>query len=272
MAIQKIATKKAPLPSNLAEVDVEDLGQYELPEDWKDAEAVIRSGARRVLLYGIPGTGKTFAGNHFGVEQRQEDVFNIYFGEETSAYQVVGTDSIVDGTMVWRDGPGLLAWRCERGGRLVINEIDHASGDALDALMWLCDDEKSARVTLPTGEYLEPKPGYQAVATMNGEPEDLPEAIADRFVTRVKIRRPHPAAIMALPAELRDLASNLSHDGVPEERRVSIRQFRAFAELLLLGVAYDSAARAAFHSKATDLIASIGVAKLKKIGKGGARK
>lgn len=243
-----------------------------LPQDWLDLEHAIRAGTRRVLAHGIPGTGKTHAAQQVGVEgyahvttisgcelRSEEDVYNVYLGEETAAYQIVGTDAIEHGTMVWRNGPGLLAWRAHLG-RLVINEIDHASGDALDALMWLCDDEGTARIVLPTGEQVRPTLNLQILATMNGEPEDLPEAIQDRFSTRFRITAPHPAAIAALPKELQTIAAKLSHEETPESQRVSIRQFRAYAEMTAKGVPNDSAARGAFHHRADELLKTIGLA------------
>lgn len=238
-------------------------------QDWHDAYAAIAAGTRRVLLFGIPGTGKTYAAQHAGVNggvvvktisgaklRSAEDVYNVYLGEETAAYQIIGTDAIEHGTMVWRNGPGLLAWRASHG-RLVINEIDHASGDALDALMWLCDDEKSARIALPTGEIVRPDAGLQVIATMNGEPEDLPDAIQDRFSTRFRIRAPHPDAIKTLPEPLHDLARKLTHEDTPQSQRISIRQFRAFVEMLERGVPGDIAARGAFHHRADELLRTI---------------
>jgi len=88
--------------------------------------------------------------------------------------------------------------------------------------MWLCDDEKSARIVLPTGETVKPKPRLQIVATMKREPEDLPEAIQDRFSARIRISAPHPEAIASLPENLRPHATKLTHENTPLSQRVSI--------------------------------------------------
>ena len=225
-----------------------------LPEDWATAEAVLR-GAYRVLLYGPPGTGKTYAGRHYAVDGR--DVFNVYVGEDSAAYDVMGHDVVVDGSMIWRDGPGVRAWR--RGARLVINELHKASGDTLDAIVALTDDRESAGITLPTGEYVEPAAGFQVVATMNGEPEDLPEHLASRFAVRVRIENPHPDAIAALPANLRKTAQTLTGPRVEESRRMNLRQFSSYAELVEHGVDEETAARACFYEQAGEILDALTV-------------
>lgn len=230
------------------------MSKIALPQDWADATAILEAGARRTLLYGPPGTGKTHAGRHIGAPSK---VYNIYVSEETPAYDVIGHDIVVGGEMVWRDGPAILAWR--NGGRLVINEIDKASGDTLDALLAILDDPESCGYVLPTGEYVEPKPGFTAVATMNGEPNDLPEALKDRFTIRVNIENPHPLAIEALSEDLRKTAEATTGAKVEKPRRLGIRQFRAYDELRSLGVDEMVAARASFHHRAADVQGALGV-------------
>ena len=233
-----------------------------MPRDWQDAEEVVGSGTDRVLLHGIPGTGKTYAGLHYPIGGVVPQVYSIYLGEETAAFQVVGTDKMEDGSMIRRDGPALLFWAT--GGRLVINELDHAGGDALDALLWICDDAKTRckGVTLPDGDTVYPNEDglFQILATMNGEPEDLPEALAERFITRVRITQPHPLAIRALPRHLWNIATELTNESTPASQRISIRQFRSFADLIERGVPSGTAARAAFHHRADELLKTITLA------------
>ncbi len=262
-ATRRRTTKDAALSAALT--DPEATTTFKVPEAkcWQDAELVITSGMDRVLLHGIPGTGKTHAGLHFQRQGSAPGVRNIYLGEETAAYQIVGTDKIEDGTQVWRDGPGLQAWRT--GDRLLINEIDHASGDALDALIWICDDKSTAErgVSISTGETVFPHELRQIVATMNGEPEDLGDALSDRFMCRVRITCPHPKAIEALPTHLWEIAFKLTREETPASQRISIRQFRAFAEMIRLGVPSATASRSAFHHRADELLKTITLAAAK---------
>src|SRR5579872_385453 len=129
-------------------------------EEWGYVEAVLRH-SERTLLYGPPGTGKTSIANRYG---DPTDVFNIYLTDETPAAELRG-HYVPKGTeWIWKHGPAIMAWLV--GGRLVINEINNASGDALDFLMAILDDHEIARLTLPTGETVRPHPNFRVVATM----------------------------------------------------------------------------------------------------------
>lgn len=227
------------------------------PNEWDDVDALLATNIDRVLLHGPPGTGKTYAAQTSG--RKQTEIINVYVSEETPAYDLIGHDVVIDGNMVWRDGPAILAWR--RGHRLIINEIDQASGDALDALTAILDDPNSAGYVLPNGEYVKPSNGFQAIATMNGEPTRLPEKLADRLVVRVRVSKPHPAAIAALPKDLQKVAVSLT-DPQLTSKVVTIRQFRAFAQLRDLKMPVEQAARCSFHEKAHHVLTSIEAGRL----------
>jgi hypothetical protein len=128
----------------------------------------------------------------------------------------------------WQDGMGLRAWR--EGKRLVIDEVDKAGGAALTALLAILEDHSTAAITIPmTGETVRPHADFHCIATMNGDPADLPDALQDRFTVRLEIDQPHPEAIEALPEDLRMAAK--ASASLQGERRASIRQWRAFATL-----------------------------------------
>ena len=40
--------------------------RQDLPQCWKDVENALNAGVDRIILFGPPGTGKTFAGLHIG--------------------------------------------------------------------------------------------------------------------------------------------------------------------------------------------------------------
>lgn len=189
---------------------------------WEVAQAVVAADQGNTLLYGPPGTGKSFA-----AQAGRHDVRNVTITPETPAAELRGHYHPRGGEFVWCDGPVLSAMRS--GGRVVLNEIDHAGGDTLSFLLAALDNPESCRITLPSGETVRPAPGFNVVATMNGRPEDLLPAIRDRFAAAVEILDPHPDAIEALPADLRNAArGTVSATG---DDRITLRSWLAFASL-----------------------------------------
>ena len=197
---------------------------------WRDLVDVFAAGIDRVLLYGPPGTGKTFAALHLGVADVAE---RLVCTEDLASGDVTGTWMPAGATWHFYEGPAMRAWRARggRGGRLVVDEIDRASGDALSTLLAVTDSPESARWRHPeTGEWWRPGPDFSVVMTTNVEDlDELAPALRDRFAVALRIDRPHPDALAALSEDLRApaLAGSL---GEPE-RRVSLRSFYAFDQL-----------------------------------------
>ena len=151
-----------------------------------------------LLISGSAGVGKTTIAN-----SNVTHVYNVYMTEETPAAELRGHFIPRGTSWEWMHGPAIRAWM--EGSRLVINEINAASGDALDFLLAVLDDKSMAGITLPNGESVKPHPGFNCVATMNGQPEDLP---------LVGQRRLHPLQDGLVHAGLRILQKlgNGAHD------------------------------------------------------------
>jgi MoxR-like ATPase len=199
---------------------------------WRDLADVLSAGVSRVLLYGPSGTGKTFAALHHGVgtvpAERLVCTEDLTSGEITGTWMPVG-----ENRWEWREGPAIRAWRGSGGlgGRLVVDEVDRASGDALSTLLAMTDSPESARWRNPeTSEWVRPGPQFSVVMTTNVEDlDDIAPSLRDRFPVSVRIDRPHVSALASLSVDLR--APALAGSLGPASRRVSLRSFYAFDEL-----------------------------------------
>ena len=206
--------------------------EMEPAQCWTDVADVMAAGVRRVLLYGPPGTGKTFAALKLGLTQGVSE--RLVCTEDLTTGEIIGTWMPAGaGKWEWREGPAIRAWRANggRGGRLVVDEVDRASGDALSTLLAITDSPESARWRNPeTGQWVKPGPDFSVVMTTNLEDlEDIPPALRDRFPVALRIDRPHPHAVSGLSEDLKGpaLLGSLGEG----ERRVSLRRFYALDQL-----------------------------------------
>ena len=229
-----------------------------LPECWQALEDTLNAGIDRVILYGPSGIGKTYAGLTTG------DV-------EAGAYRLVCTEDMTNmdvtggfmpngkGGFQWLNGSALKAWQGNgvKGGRLIVDEVDKASGDVFATLLSMLDSPESASYEHPeNGQIIRPLAGFSAIMTTNIETMgELPTALADRFPIRIRIDKPHPQALLRLSADLREYAVRMADAG---DDRISLRAFIAL-DTLRKSVGMERACQLTFGRRAKQILDAIAV-------------
>jgi hypothetical protein len=238
-----------------------------LTSPWALAQGMIRTGAKRILLYGPPGVGKSFT-PWKEAQSMGAKFHSVTLTDMTPMAELRGHFVIKGMDTQWHDGILMRAWRDSHVGKVicVLNEIDHVGADAESFLHNFLDDAGMARVYLPTGEELVPG-DIQVIATMNGHPDDLADALRDRFTVKVLIEEPHPDALAALPPTLQAFAKRMIVDPPKGQERMSLRAFMDFVALTKTADpttgGITQAARAMFDKRGDDVVAALRVATAK---------
>lgn len=165
---------------------------------FRDLESIIKSNAFYPLfITGLTGNGKTTMVEQVCAKLKRECI-RVNISIETDEDDLVGGNTLVDGNVVFREGPVIIAMR--RGAILLIDEIDRGSNKLMCIQGIL---EGKSFFIKKTGEVVTPKAGFNIIATANtkGRGTDdgkyiaaqiLDEAFLERFPITVEQEYPNP--------------------------------------------------------------------------------
>jgi len=165
----------------------------------RDLKTILQGGMFYPLfISGLSGNGKTTMVEQVCAQLKREAI-RVNISIETDEDDLIGGNTLVDGNVVYREGPVLTAMK--RGAVLILDEVDRGSNKlmCLQAIL-----EGKAYFNKKTGETVAPANGFTIVATANtkGRGSDdgkfisaqlLDEAFLERFAITVEQEYPTAA-------------------------------------------------------------------------------
>ena len=163
---------------------------------YRDLKKVLSSSMfYPIFISGLSGNGKTTMVEQVCANLKREAI-RVNISIETDEDDLIGGNTLVDGNVVYREGPVLTAMK--RGAVLILDEVDRGSNKlmCLQAIL-----EGKPYFNKKTGETVTPAPGFNLVATANtkGRGSDdgkfisaniLDEAFLERFAITVEQEYP----------------------------------------------------------------------------------
>lgn len=157
---------------------------------------------------------------------------------------LLGKFLLRDGSTVWTNA---FASRAAIAGvPLILDEIHKAGGELDSTLQAILDDEAICRLNLDNGETIIPAEGFRVIATMNGSPDQLAEAVLDRFDVVLRCATPHTGILRRLsPDKAQFILNKMQNEpeSEPWVPTISVRRMLAAESLENQGfdrnLAYD---------------------------------
>ena len=155
---------------------------------YKDLRNIVKSAMfYPVFITGLSGNGKTLMVEQVCAELNRECI-RVNISIETDESDLLGGPTLVNGNVVNRDGPVIIAMK--RGAILLIDEVDRGS-NKLMCLQGIL--EGKPYYNKKSGELVKPAPGFNIIATANtkgrgsDEGKYLSQILDDAFLERFPI-------------------------------------------------------------------------------------
>ncbi len=168
-AVQTVET--VPVPTSTVGVNVLDenisvipsiMGNYVPFGHFKDLKSILKSGVFfPVFITGLSGNGKTLMVEQICAKLKKE-LFRVNITIETDEDDLIGSNTLINGNIVFKEGPVLKAMR--KGAVLLLDEVDLASNKIMCLQSIL---EGGGYLIKKTGELVTPSEGFTVVATAN---------------------------------------------------------------------------------------------------------
>ena len=168
-AVQTVET--VPVPTSTVGMNVLDENISVIPTKmdnyvpfghFKDLKSILKSGVFfPVFITGLSGNGKTLMVEQICASLKKE-LFRVNITIETDEDDLIGSNTLINGNIVFKEGPVLKAMR--KGAVLLLDEVDLASNKIMCLQSIL---EGGGYLIKKTGEFVKPVDGFTVVATAN---------------------------------------------------------------------------------------------------------
>ena len=168
-AVQTVET--VPVPTSTVGMNVLDENISVIPTKmdnyvpfghFKDLKSILQSGVFfPVFITGLSGNGKTLMVEQICAKLKKE-LFRVNITIETDEDDLIGSNTLINGNIVFKEGPVLKAMR--KGAVLLLDEVDLASNKIMCLQSIL---EGGGYLIKKTGEFVKPVDGFTVVATAN---------------------------------------------------------------------------------------------------------